>query len=144
MRTPVLLLLASAAAFAQNVRITWIGQACFYIQSEGGPTVVVDPPAANIGYALPQAAADVVAVSHSHSDHNNFAGVRGTFTRVDGSTTTERAEVTAAGLPFVQIAGFHDNTGGSARGRNTIVRWTQSGLRFAHFGDFGQESLTDA
>ena len=39
---------------------------------------------------------------------------------------------------------FHDNTNGSARGPNTITRWTQGGLRFAHFGDFGQDSITDA
>jgi uncharacterized protein (TIGR03437 family) len=42
------------------------------------------------------------------------------------------------------IPGFHDNTGGSARGQNTIMRWTQSGMRFAHFGDLGQEQLTAA
>ncbi len=27
---------------------------------------------------------------------------------------------------------------------NTIVRWTQAGLKMAHFGDLGQEQLTDA
>ena len=42
------------------------------------------------------------------------------------------------------MPGFHDGTNGSARGRNTIVKWTQSGLRFAHFGDYGQSALTAA
>jgi uncharacterized protein (TIGR03437 family) len=131
-------------ASAQNVRITWIGQACFYVQTEGGPTVVVDPPAANVGYALPATPADVVTVSHNHSDHNNSAGVRGTFTLVDGRPTTARTEMTAANLPFVLVPGFHDAAGGAQRGRNTIVRWTQGGIRFAHFGDYGQASLTEA
>jgi uncharacterized protein (TIGR03437 family) len=142
-RTLFLIVLAFPAA-AQNVRVSWIGQACFYIQTEGGSTVVVDPPAANVGYALPSTPADVVTVSHNHTDHNNSAGVRGTPTLVDGRPTTARTEMTAAGMPFVLVPGFHDNTNGSTRGQNTIVRWIQSGMRFAHFGDYGQSSLTDA
>jgi uncharacterized protein (TIGR03437 family) len=138
------LLLLSVAACAQNVKITFVGQACFYVQSEGGPTIAVDPPAPSIGYALPSTAADAVTVSHNHGDHNNSAGVRGAFALVDGRPTTARTEMTAAGLPFVLIPGFHDNTNGSARGPNTIMRWTQGGLRFAHFGDFGQDDLTAA
>ncbi|MGH9721939.1 MAG: MBL fold metallo-hydrolase [Bryobacteraceae bacterium] len=140
----LLMMLAALTAPAQNVRITWVGQACFYIQIEGGQTVVVDPPAANIGYSLPATLADVVTISHNHSDHNNSAGVRGTFTVVDGRPTSERTEMTAAGLPFVLVPGFHDGTNGSARGRNTIMRWTQGGMRLAHFGDYGQDSLTEA
>jgi len=52
--------------------------------------------------------------------------------------------MSAAGTPFVLIPGFHDNTNGSVRGPNTIMRWTQAGLRFAHFGDYGQDELTAA
>ncbi len=143
-QTCFLVFLLAAAASAQNVRITWIGQACFYVQTEGGATVVVDPPAANLGYALPPTLADAVTISHNHTDHNNSAGVRGSFTLVDGRPTTERTEMTAGGLPFVQVPGFHDNSNGAARGRNTIVQWTQGGLRFAHFGDYGQDALTEA
>ena len=126
------------------MKITFVGQACLAVQSEGGPTVIGDPPALNIGYPLPQFPADAVFVTHNHGDHNNTAGVRGTPTVVDGRPTTERGTMTAAGLPFVLIPGFHDNTNGAARGRNTIIQWTQSGLRFAHFGDYGQDALTEA
>ena len=140
----VVLFLLAAVAGAQNVHITWVGQACFYIRTEGGPTVVVDPPAANVGYTLPTTPADAVTISHNHGDHNNSAGVSGNFTLIDGRPTTERSEMTAAAMPFVLVPGFHDNTNGSARGRNTIIRWDQGGLRFAQFGDFGQDALTDA
>jgi uncharacterized protein (TIGR03437 family) len=132
------------AASAQNVRIDWVGQACFYIRAEAGPLVVVDPPAASIGYTLPTTAADVVTISHNHGDHNNSAGVRGTFTLVDGRTASARTETAAAGMTFVQIPGFHDNANGALRGPNTIMRWTQGGLRFAHLGDYGQDAFTDA
>ena len=105
---------------------------------------MVDPPAPSIGYQLPALTADVVTISHNHPDHNNSTGVRGSFALVDGRPTTERAEVSAAGMQFVLVPGFHDNTNGSTRGPNTIVRWTQAGVRFAHFGDYGQDSLTPA
>ncbi len=125
------------------VQITFVGQACFVVRSlDTGVTVVTDPPAASVGYTLPETAANAVTVSHNHSDHNNVAGVRGSPAAVDGRPVTARQEVTAAGLPFVLIPGFHDNRNGAERGPNTIARWTQSGITFAHFGDIGQEALT--
>ena len=140
-----LLCVAFAATLsAQTTRITWVGQACFYVTTEGGTTVALDPPSANQGYTLPATPASAVAISHNHADHNNSAGVRGTPAVVDGRTVTQRTESTVEGIPFVRIPGFHDATNGSARGQNTIVQWTQGGLRFAHFGDFGQASLTAA
>src|SRR4051794_29244055 len=134
----------SLPAQTPNFSITWVGQACFVLRSEGGPTVVTDPPAPSIGYTLPALSANAVTISHNHGDHNNSAGVGGNFTLVDGRPTTARQEVTAAGLQFVLIPGFHDNSNGSVRGQNTIVRWNQSGLKLAHFGDLGQEQLTAA
>jgi uncharacterized protein (TIGR03437 family) len=131
------------AVAAQNIQITWIGQACYVIEG-GGAVVMADPPAANIGYALPETVAHAVTITHNHGDHNNAAGVRGTPALVDGRPTVNRTAQTAAGLPFVLIPGFHDNQNGAARGRNTIIRWSQGGLNFAHFGDYGQDRLTDA
>jgi len=139
-----LLLALAVAAPAQNVRITWIGQAGFVVQTEGGPTVVADPPSPPLGYTIPEVMADAVTVSHDHPDHNFTQGVRGSFTLVDGRPVATRTQMTAAGMAFVLIPGFHDAQGGNAAGPNTIIQWTQGGLRFAHFGDFGQEQLTDA
>ena len=139
----LLLLAAGALAQAQNVRITWIGQSCFVIQTEGGPMVVTDPPVASTGYPLPALAADVVTVSHNHTDHNYTAGVGGQFTVVDGRPVTARTEVTAAQMPFLLLPGWHDNLKPSQRGQNTMIRWTQSGVVFAHMGDFGEDQLSD-
>src|SRR5438034_10767064 len=91
-----LIVLSAGAACAQNVKITFVGQACFYLQTEGGPTLAVDPPAASQGYPLPATAADAVTISHNHPDHNNSAGVRGSPVLVDGRPTTARTEMTAA------------------------------------------------
>ena len=90
----------SCAAEAQdpNLTITWIGQSCFVMRTDGGPTVITDPPAASVGYTLPRLAADAVTITHNHTDHNNAVAVGGTFTLVDGRPVSARQEVTAAGL----------------------------------------------
>ena len=132
------------AAQPVDLSITWVGQACFVLRTAAGPTVVTDPPAPSIGYTIPTLTADAVTITHNHGDHNNSAGVGGKFTLVDGRPTTARQELTAAGVPFILIPGYHDNTNGTTRGQNTIVRWNQAGLKLAHFGDIGQEQLTAA
>jgi uncharacterized protein (TIGR03437 family) len=143
-RSLIALLLLALCAAAQNVRITFVGQSCFVIETlDKGPVVVTDPPPGNYGYYLPAQPADVLTVSHNHSDHNNTADIKGTPVLLNGHNITGRQEVTAAGMPFILIPGFHDNQRGAQRGVNTIIRWTQGGLSFAHFGDHGQAQLTD-
>jgi L-ascorbate metabolism protein UlaG (beta-lactamase superfamily) len=105
--------------------------------------VVTDPPSDSVGYSIPTVAADAVTVMHNHADHNNTAGVKGNFQVVDGRTVGARTQMTAANLPFMLNPGFHDGQNGAATGPNTIIQWTQSGLRFAQMGDMGQDALTD-
>jgi uncharacterized protein (TIGR03437 family) len=133
----------SAAAQTADLTITWIGQSCFVLKAAGGPTVVTDPPVASVGYTLPPLTADAVTVTHNHTDHNNVAAVTGA-TVIDGRPVTSRQQMSAGGMTFTLIPGFHDNTNGSQRGPNTIVRWTQAGLNIVHLGDFGQDQFTDA
>jgi len=85
-----------------------------------------------------------VTITHNHPDHNNSAGVAGKVTLVDGRPVTARQQMTAAGMTFTLIPGFHDNQNGALRGPNTMIRWTQAGLNIAHLGDLGQDNLTDA
>ena len=138
-----LLLLLPFALFcaAQEVRVSWIGQSGYIVQTPGGPTVISDPPGAGQGFLAPTVQADVVTVSHAHGDHTGTDTVRGPFALVDGRPTRQRTEMTAAGLNFVLIPAFHDNNGAMP---NTVISWTQSGLRFAQFGDFGQAQFTEA
>ncbi|MSV29836.1 MAG: hypothetical protein EXQ52_13985 [Bryobacterales bacterium] len=137
-----LLLLMSFALLcaAQDVKVSWIGQSGYIIQSPGGPTVVSDPPGSGQGFLAPAVRADAVTVSHAHGDHTGTDTVRGPFALIDGRPIRERTEVAAAGVNFVLIPGFHDNNGATP---NTVIRWTQSGLRFAQFGDFGQAQITE-
>ncbi|MBI3282207.1 MAG: MBL fold metallo-hydrolase [Acidobacteria bacterium] len=134
----------SIGAWAQNIRLTWVGQACFIVQSEGGPTIITDPVPPPLGYAIPEVPTDGVTITHDHGDHTFTAGVRGNFTVVDGRPISTRTHMTVANLPFILIPGFHDGQNGSALGPNTIIQWTQSALRLAHLGDLGQDQLTEA
>jgi hypothetical protein len=118
----------STSAIGQNVRISWVGQSCFIVQSDGGPVVVTDPPAASVGYTIPGISADAVTVTHNHADHNNTAGVKGNVQIVDGRTVNARTQITAANLPFVLIPGFHD---GQARRQ---VRGDHGGIESANSG----------
>src|SRR5215469_13928916 len=139
-----LALLASTACAQDDLSITWIGQSCFVLRTAGGPTVITDPPVPSVGYTLGNLTADVVTITHNHTDHNNAAGISGTFTLVDGRPVTTRQQMSAAGTTFTLIPGFHDNQNGALRGPNTMIRWTQAGLNIAHLGDLGQDQLTDA
>jgi uncharacterized protein (TIGR03437 family) len=142
--TTVALCCTGLAQVSPNLSITWVGQSCFVIGSDAGPTVVTDPPVASVGYTLPPLNADVVTITHNHTDHNNSAGVGGKFTLIDGRPVTTRQQATAATLTFTMIPGFHDNQGGALRGPNTMMRWDQAGFKIAHLGDLGQDQLTAA
>jgi uncharacterized protein (TIGR03437 family) len=132
---------AASAQNSSNVRVTWIGQSGFLIQTENGPAVISDPAPASFGFLFPTTPADAVTVSHTHTDHTGTTLVQGTPALVDGRNVTERREQTAAGMLFTIIPGFHDAMGAT---RNSLITWTQGGLRFLQGGDYGQTTLTDA
>jgi L-ascorbate metabolism protein UlaG (beta-lactamase superfamily) len=58
---------------APNVKITWIGQSGFLLQTEGGPSVISDPAPANFGFLNPTTPVNAVTVSHTHGDHTGTA-----------------------------------------------------------------------
>ena len=58
------------------MKITWIGHACFLIESEGR-RIVTDPFAEEVPYDFPSVTADLVTVSHDHHDHNAVHRVEG-------------------------------------------------------------------
>ena len=114
------------------MKIKWLGHASFLITSEGGTRIITDPYETNerIKYGQIKEPADVVTVSHGHSDHANVAAVQGKPAVVKGTAE-------AGGIKFRGIAAHHDETGGSQRGSNIMFCFEVDGVRICHLGDLG-------
>jgi L-ascorbate metabolism protein UlaG (beta-lactamase superfamily) len=128
------------------MRIRWHGQSAFEIT--GDTTVFIDPFGAvgeqmssrGIVFDYPPiegATADLLLVTHEHLDHNGVEVV-------GGEPVTLRAKAGTHESPAGEVVGVaseHDAVAGTQRGPNTIFCFTLDGLRFCHFGDFGQSAL---
>ena len=123
-------------------KIYWAGQSCFQISvsnsKDHSADIVIDPYDEKIGLKLPNLSADILLVTHEHSDHNNIKDVKGAPFIIKGPGEYEIKEVFIQGIPS-----FHDDQEGKERGRNTIYVLEAEDLRFCHLGDLGQKQLTD-
>jgi L-ascorbate metabolism protein UlaG (beta-lactamase superfamily) len=128
------------------MRIRWYGQSAFLITAAEG-TVFVDPFGVMAGLLregmqfdyppIEDVEAELLLVTHEHRDHNAVEAV-------DGSPHILRATAGTFESPIgevVAIASEHDDTAGTQRGANTILRFALDSLRVCHFGDFGQTGL---
>jgi L-ascorbate metabolism protein UlaG (beta-lactamase superfamily) len=125
--------------------IRWFGQSAFLISGER--TVFVDPFGVMDGLAdrgmqfdyppIAGVGADLLLVTHEHSDHNAVEAVAGSpliLRSTAGTFDSPLGEVIA-------VASEHDDAAGTKRGSNTIFCFTLGGLRLCHIGDFGQAEL---
>ena len=116
------------------MKVKWLGHSCFLITSKGGVRIITDPYAVGggINYSPIKETADVVVVSHVHSDHSNVSAVQGKPEVVKGSGTK-----TAKGIQFRGIASYHDASQGEQRGPNTVFCFTIDDIKLCHLGDLG-------
>lgn len=101
-------------------------------------TIITDPFDKSIGLNPPRGAANIVVVSHEHSDHNNVKAVSGQPFIVNNP-----GEYDIKGVRIIGCSSFHDNKQGEERGPNTIYLIKVDKIRICHLGDLGQEKLTD-
>jgi L-ascorbate metabolism protein UlaG (beta-lactamase superfamily) len=120
------------------MKIKWLGHACFLITSDSGLKIITDPyeTGGDLSYGQIKESADIVTVSHDHTDHNNVAAVQGNPKVVRGTANIK-------GIEFKGIPTYHDETGGRQRGRNTILCFELDGMRLCHLGDLGHQ-LSDS
>ena len=117
--------------------ITYLGHSSFKIKTKTA-TVITDPfDSAMVGIKYSGVEGDIVTVSHHHHDHDATDKVGNVKKIVDGPGEYEINGVSIIGYPS-----FHDNKGGTERGKNTIYVYEADGLRLAHLGDLGH-SLSD-
>ncbi|MBO4914429.1 MAG: MBL fold metallo-hydrolase [Oscillospiraceae bacterium] len=104
------------------MELTWLGHACFAVESEGY-RIVLDPYRMD-DYPTLHTRADAVFCSHSHADHNCVAAV-------------ELTKGKASPFTVEKLATFHDDRGGSLRGENTVHILRSEGKTVIHCGDLG-------
>ena len=130
------------------MQIEWYGQSAFRL-STPQETVFIDPFADMSALAsrgmqfdyppIEGVSADLVLVTHEHSDHNGVEAIGGDpaiLRSTAGRLESPIGEVTA-------VASEHDEAAGTERGPNTIFVFTLDGVRVCHFGDFGQHALRE-
>jgi L-ascorbate metabolism protein UlaG (beta-lactamase superfamily) len=116
------------------MKIKWLGHAAFLITSDAGIKIITDPYATTptITYGEIKESADIVTVSHGHSDHSNVAAVQG-----NPVVVKEAAPAEIKGMKFSATSTYHDNAGGSQRGSNIVFCFEVDGVRVCHLGDLG-------
>jgi len=114
------------------MKLKWLGHSAFVITSDTGIKLITDPYATDdrLSYGEIKESADIVTVSHDHSDHNNVSAVRGNPEIVRGTTEIK-------GIKFRGIPTYHDEAKGQQRGKNTIFCCEVDGAKVCHLGDLG-------
>lgn len=109
------------------MEIIWIGHSCFKIKN-GNYSIVIDPYKAVPGLKEIKECANMVLVTHGHSDHN-------ALNKVEIEEATSDFTVTSIELS-------HDDQGGKVRGENKGYIIESGKYKIAHLGDVGCK-LTD-
>ncbi|MEN6370584.1 MAG: MBL fold metallo-hydrolase [Armatimonadota bacterium] len=125
------------------MKIQWLGHSSFLITSDAGVRIVTDPyqPGSFNGglrYAPLNKPVDVVTISHDHADHNYVHMVEGKPIIIKGA-----GMFMASGIEFNGVSTFHDTSGGSERGRNTVFSFTVDNIKICHLGDLGHVLKSD-
>jgi len=118
------------------MKIKFLGHASFLITSETGLRIITDPykPGCfdgSIKYDPITEEADIVTISHEHDDHN--------CTDIQGNPVFVR-DAQKRSIKGIEISGtnvFHDESGGTERGSNTIFKIKVDGMDIVHLGDLG-------
>jgi L-ascorbate metabolism protein UlaG (beta-lactamase superfamily) len=119
------------------MEITYLGHSSFKIKTKTA-TVITDPfDSEMVGVKFNPTEAEIVTVSHTHSDHNAVDKVSAVKKVLEGPGEYEIGGVSIVGYPS-----FHDSKNGAERGKNTIYVIEAEGLRLVHLGDLGH-ALSD-
>jgi L-ascorbate metabolism protein UlaG (beta-lactamase superfamily) len=113
--------------------IYYHGHAEFLVELADGHRILFDPFPAYVNFPFHRVKADVVSVSHQHSDHNHLDKVEGKPLVVDTGGSHEPMP----GIRLTGVSAFHDDRGGSLRGISLCMILQAEGLKITHLGDLG-------
>jgi len=121
------------------MKVKWLGHSCFLISSSAGVRIVTDPYESGgfnrgLGYKPVREAADIILISHEHSDHNYVKDIPG-----DPEVIRKTGRQEVKGIEINGVLTCHDKTDGRQRGLNTVFCLDVDGVRVCHLGDLGHE-----
>ena len=122
------------------MEIIWLGHACFLLKTSQGTRLITDPYESGgygqaVGYDPINLEADIVTVSHQHSDHNNIQDFK------DSLIVSAEGAVSVKDIEIKGILSYHDKEKGASRGENIIFTIQADGLKVVHFGDLGEKDI---
>ena len=149
------LMLAAALSAADDrpVVIRWHGQSFFEIVSPAGTRIVIDPHAIE-AYGRKEVEADLILLSHLHSDHTQVGvvtnaakarilpGLKEVKTENGRRDDWNPIDETFRDVKVRAVPTYHDTREGLERGKNTVFVLDIDGLRIVHLGDLGH-TLTE-
>lgn len=121
-----------------------LGHSAFKLKGKKA-SVITDPYNPEVvGLKFPRhTSGDVITISHNHEDHN-FINVIVTLQGEEKPVVLSGpGEYEIKGIEIIGAASFHDQKGGSERGKNTIFRIDIDRISIVHCGDLGH-TLTDS
>jgi len=116
------------------MEIVYLGHSAFKLSGKE-VSVVCDPFSSDmVGIKMPKVEADIVTVSHSHSDHDNLESIKSEYICFDSP-----GEYEIKNTEIIGVKSFHDSEGGKERGQNTIFLFEIDGIHICHLGDLGED-----
>jgi L-ascorbate metabolism protein UlaG (beta-lactamase superfamily) len=145
-----LLLLAALVLFAPAVRagevkIRWYGQSMFEIITSKGTRIITDPHTIP-EYGMRKVKADLVLMSHFHTDHTRMEAIENAKTAKQiNALKKERGledwnvvnNLKFRDVRLTTVGTYHDNAAGLKSGKNGVWIIDADGLRIVHLGDLG-------
>lgn len=106
------------------MKITWLGHACFAVESDDY-CILLDPYTKVRGHEELNVSAHKTLCSHEHFDHNAREHI--------AMPLIERP----CPFPIETMDTYHDDVSGAKRGKNTVHILRAEGLTVVHLGDLG-------
>ena len=141
----LIVLPAPALAQGKKLEFRWHGQSFFELKTSKGTRIVFDPHAIE-AYGRKTVEADLVLLSHNHTDHmrldvisnrgrKEIQGLKLVGKRWDWNLIDENFR----DVNIRTVGAYHDRSQGMERGKNTIFVLEVDGLKIVHLGDLGHK-----
>jgi L-ascorbate metabolism protein UlaG (beta-lactamase superfamily) len=116
------------------MQIKWLGHSSFLFISRNNIKIITDPYTSGgpLMYSPIDESADIVTISHNHSDHNNPSIIKGNPIILKEAGAKMIKDIKIKAIPV-----FHDESSGSKRGNNLIFCFQIDNMNLCHLGDLG-------